>query len=225
MARRRAADQCERHRDKTEQECRAVDNSRSIPGCFCGRPLTFGGMTHPCSDRSVKMATNCLSLQLLAAVEVLVCLWSTAAEGHNAPTDPFSVATWSYYATDARRIVTLPPTPVRNLQITQSYREMSRVFAELMASRSVRKQMLAKSSGRRANHPFDPVVSGNFSRQLNWPGLATWASNSAGMTIRKTEFTDLIPLLLKNLPEWAVKIIEVFPEVLEKPVERLLEVS
>ena len=61
---------------------------------------------------------------------------------------------------DVDRVATLTDPVVRNLQITQSYGELSRAFAALTGG-----------------------------GPANWCTFATWASKQAGQTIRKADLT------------------------------------
>ena len=48
------------------------------------------------------------------------------------PTDPFNPETWIFYQNSNSRVLALPPTGLRNFQISQSYHEIGVLFSALL---------------------------------------------------------------------------------------------
>jgi len=120
------------------------------------------------------------------------------SSGHAAtPRDPFDPATWHAYLDRTRHILTMPPNGLRNLQITQTYHEIGLLFQQLTRT----------------------------SPQANWPSIATWASNTVGMGIRKTMLPHWVDEVLEGWPVWVRKALKLDADLLDKVFDRLLNTT
>lgn len=111
------------------------------------------------------------------------------------PTDPRNISTWNYYSKLIPEILALPPNKLRNMQITQTYSELSPLFQGLAGSGA----------------------------SANWPTIATWASATVGMGIRKKMLPHWADIISQHWPEWLREAAMASTEVADVVCNKLLE--
>jgi hypothetical protein len=97
------------------------------------------------------------------------------------PADAHDIATWEFWEQKIQAVVSNEDIAVRNLQITQSYFEIGKLFQNLTSA--------CGADGR---------------CQANWPTVAVWASHTVGQGIRKTVLEDFAKELAQQFhwPQW-----------------------
>ena len=126
---------------------------------------------------------------------LLALLATTSISTTPHPTNARDKATWDFYHDNlTASILALPPNDLRNLQITQAYSELSPLFQELVHS----------GSG------------------ANWPTIATWASSSVGMGIRKKMLPHWVDIVSRDWPKWLRDLMMASAEVADLICDKVL---
>jgi hypothetical protein len=133
------------------------------------------------------------SLRALLVASVVSA--GAGANNGSHPTDPTSKGTWQFYSSLIDTVLALPPDDLRNLQISQAYSELSPLFQGLA-------------------HSGDGA---------NWPTIATWASSTVGMGIRKTMLPHWIEIVSRTWPKWLREVALVSTDVADLVCNKLLE--
>ena len=89
----------------------------------------------------------------------------------------------------------MPPNAIRNFQITQSYHEIGLLFSQLL----------------RAN------------TTTNWPTMASWASQTVGIGIRKEMLPHWIDAVLAKWPKWVRNALKFDSLLIDKIFHKILE--